>query len=80
MSLIVLCFVDVQALSSAILRCSEVFSSDLVQPRTQTSQALWQEVGRLERLWGTGILLPQYICGKTMQTVTRQPIKKYNFF
>ena len=27
MSLIVLCFVDVHALSSALLRCSEVFSS-----------------------------------------------------
>ena len=33
-----------------------------------------------ERLWGHRILLPQDFCGKTMETVTEQPIKKIEFF
>ena len=32
------------------------------------------------RLWGHRILLPQDFCGKTMETVTEQPIKKIDFF
>ena len=32
------------------------------------------------RLWGHRILLPQDFCGKTMETVTKQPIKKIKFF
>ena len=32
--------------------------------------------GHQKRLWGTGILLLQDFCGKTMQAVTGQPIKK----
>ena len=31
-------------------------------------------------LWGTGILLPQDFCGKTMEVVAGQPIKKFKFF
>ena len=51
-----------------------------LQSRTQSPQALWPAVGRQERLWGTGILLPQDFCSETMQTATRQPIKKFKFF
>ena len=47
------------------------------QSRTQSPQALWPAVGRQKRLWRTGILLPQDLCHKTMQAVTRQPIKKF---
>ena len=57
---------------------SEALLGDM-QSRTQ-SQALWPAVGRQERLGGTGILLPQDFCGKTMQAVTGQPIKKIKFF
>ena len=32
------------------------------------------------RLWGHQILSPQDFCGKTMETVTGQPIKKIEFF
>ena len=32
------------------------------------------------RLWGHRILLPQDFCGKTMETVSEQPIKKIEFF
>ena len=32
------------------------------------------------RLWGHRILLPQDFCGKTMETVTEQLIKKIEFF
>ena len=32
------------------------------------------------RLWGHRILLPQDFCGKTMETVTEEPIKKIEFF
>ena len=32
------------------------------------------------RLWGHQILSPQDFCGKTMETVTEQPIKKIEFF
>ena len=32
------------------------------------------------RLWGRRILLPQDFCGKTMETVTEQPIKKIEFY
>ena len=30
--------------------------------------------------YGTGIQLPQDFCGKTMEVVAGQPIKKFNFF
>ena len=32
------------------------------------------------RLWGHRILLPQDFCGKTMESVSEQPIKKIEFF
>ena len=32
------------------------------------------------RLWGHRSLLPQDFCGKTMETVMEQPIKKIEFF
>ena len=48
--------------------------------RTQSPQALWPAISRQERLWGHRILLPQDFCGKTMETVTEQPIKKFKFF
>ena len=32
------------------------------------------------RLWRHRILLPQDFCGKTMETITEQPIKKIEFF
>ena len=48
--------------------------------RTQSPQALWPAVSRQERLWGHRILLPQDFCGKTMETVTEQPIKTFEFF
>ena len=50
------------------------------QSRTQSPQALWPAVSRQERLWGHRILLPQDFCGKTMETVTERPIKKFEFF
>ena len=50
------------------------------QSRTQSPQALWPAVCRQGRLWGTGILLPQNFCGKTIQTVAGQPFKKIKFF
>ena len=40
------------------------------QSRTQSPQPLWPAVGREERLWGIGILLPQDFCGKTIEAVT----------
>ena len=40
------------------------------QSCTQNPQALWPAVGCQERLWGTGILLPQDFCGKTMEAIT----------
>ena len=46
----------------------------LPQSHTQSPQALWPAVGCQERLWGTGILLLQDFCGKTMQAITGQPI------
>ena len=51
-----------------------------MQSRTQSPQALWPAVSRQERLWGHPILLPQDFCGKTTETVTEQPIKKFEFF
>ena len=45
------------------------------QSRTQSPLAFWSAGGRQERLWGSGILLPQEFCGKTMQAVTELPIK-----
>ena len=39
----------------------------------RSPQAFWSAGGRQERLWGTGILLPQDFCDKTMQAVT-QPL------
>ena len=54
------------------------------QSRTQSPQALWPAVSRQERLWGhrilSPLLLPQDFCGKTVETVTEQPIKKIVFF
>ena len=47
---------------------------------SESPQALWPADGRQERLWGTGILLPQDFCSKTMETITEQPIKKLEFF
>ena len=52
----------------------------LTQSRTQSPQALWPAVSLQERLWGHRILLPQDFCGKTMETVTEQPIKKIEIF
>ena len=51
-----------------------------IQYHSQSPQALWPAVGRQERLWGAGILLPQDFCGKTMQAVTEQPIKNFKVF
>ena len=50
----------------------DVSSHSYVRPqsRTQSPQALWPVVGLQERLWGTGILLPQDFCGKTMEVIT----------
>ena len=45
------------------------FYSLTAQSCTQSPQALWPAVGRQERLWGTGILLPQNFCSKTMEAV-----------
>ena len=52
------------------------------QSRTQSPQALWPAVklNCQERLWGHRILLPEYFCGKTMETVTEETIKKFEFF
>ena len=50
-----------------------------IQSRTQSPQALLPVVGRQERLWGTGILVPQGFCGKTMQAVMGKPIKIFFF-
>ena len=50
------------------------------QSRTQSPLAFWSADGRQQRLWGTGILLPQDFCGKTMEVVAGQPIKKFFFF
>ena len=51
-----------------------------LQSPIQSPQALLPAVCRQERLWSTGILLPQDFCGKTMQAVAWQPIKNFNFF
>ena len=51
-----------------------------MQCRTQSPLAFWSAGGRQERLWGTGIQLPQDFCGKTMEAVAGQPIKKFNCF
>ena len=51
-----------------------------VQSRTQSSQAFWSADKHWERLWGTGILLPQEFCVKRIQAVMGQPIKKLYFF
>ena len=52
----------------------------VIQSRTQSPLGFWSAGGRLERLWGTGILLPRDFCGKTMQAIMGQPIKKFKFF
>ena len=39
------------------------------QSVTQNPHSLWLAVGRQERLWGTGILLPQDFCSKTTEVV-----------
>ena len=41
----------------------------------QKARGLW-----VRDCWGTGIQLPQDFCGKTMEAVAGQPIKKFNFF
>ena len=41
---------------------------------------LFGQRGKPGRLWGHQILLPQDFCGKTIETVTEQPIKKIEFF
>ena len=41
---------------------------------TKKARGLWV------RDWGTGILLPQDFCGKTMQVVTEQPIEQFKCF
>ena len=41
---------------------------------SQSPQALWPAVGRQERLWGIGILLPHDFRGKTMQAIKGKPI------
>ena len=61
----------------------------IVQSRTQTpsgflvsEKAVGGFLARIcqERLWGTGILLPQDFRGKTVEAVTLQPIKRFNVF
>ena len=47
--------------------------------RTQSLQAFWSAGQRREDS-GHQILLPQDFCGKTIETVTEQPIKKIEFF
>lgn len=42
----------------------------------QTPQAFLSAGGHQEKLLGTGILLPQEFCGKTMQAIMGQPINK----
>ena len=54
----------------ALLRGDTQIVNSFTQSRTQSPQALWPAVGRQEKFWGTGILLPQDFCGKTMETVT----------
>ena len=49
-----------------------------MQSLSQSPQALWPAVDCQVRLWGTGISLAQDFCGKTMQAVTKQPIKNLN--
>ena len=49
--------------------------SEWIQSCTQSSLAFWSAGGCQERLWGTGILLLQDFCSKTMQAVVGQPIK-----
>ena len=56
-----------------------IFFVEARQSRNQTPQALLPAVGRQERLWGTGILLPQDFCGKTVQAIAGQPIKKFKY-
>ena len=36
------------------------------QSHTQSPQPPWPAVGHQERLWGSGIVLPQDFCGKTI--------------
>ena len=40
-------------------------------PRVSGPQAFRSTGGRQERLWGTGILLPQDFCSKTMEASTK---------
>ena len=46
---------------------------------TQSPLVFWSAGGHQVE-WGTGILLPQDFCGKTIKAVTVQPIKKLKFF
>ena len=52
----------------------------LRQSRTQSPQALWATVSRQERLWGTGILLPQDFCGKQCKPLWSSQSKNLNYF
>ena len=52
----------------------------LFQSRTQSPQALWPAVGRQERLWGTGISLPQDFCGKNNASRNGADNQKFSFF
>ena len=63
-------------LMSNIFKCPET-GVRARQSRTQSPQALWTVVSHQERLWSTGILLPQDFCGNKIQAVTEQSIKKF---
>ena len=65
---------------NGILKISLEIVPTKTQSRTQTPQALWPVVSHLERLWEHQILLPQDFCSKTIETITEQPIKKFEFF
>ena len=54
-------------LFSFLRRLTVVEALESAKSLTQSPQALWSGVGRQERLWGTGILLPQDFCGKAME-------------
>ena len=47
---------------------------------SRSLQALWSAGQRREDSGDRRILLPQDFCGKTMETVTEQPIKKIEFY
>ena len=62
---------------------SEFVGENVLQSRTQSHLAFWSAGGCQERLWGTGILLPQDFCGNdnaSRYAITEKPIKKIFFF